>query len=488
MKIEKEIREDHQVRIVAEFDPADFEKYVQQAARKISRETKVPGFRPGKAPIAVIRRMVGDEAIQQQAVELMVDAVYPDVLTEADVTPSRAGSLEEIISIDPPKFAFIVPLQPEVDLGDYRSVRKEYAFEPVSDTEVDEFVKRLQTGYATTEEVERPAQDGDVVYLKLTGTLTDPDEEQEAEFIKETTFQVAIGDPTLSPDRWPYPGFSKELLGLAAGEEKEIEYIYPEDAEVEKVRGKRILFHVTIESVKALKLPELNDEFAKTMGNFETMDDLRVAARENLEQNKRQEYDRQYFNELVDAIAEGATVKYPPQYLDDEKDSVLHNVEHNLADQRMDMETYLKLMKMDRETFIAQEIEPAARKRLERSLIMDEIARAEDIKLQEGELRSAFDETFAELQQTTDLKAMQRQLSQKGMADAIAYEAASRAMNRAVLNRLKNIATGQADSVPAAAEEEAPVGEQVTASETPESTGPQDSATEETTDPTPPEA
>jgi len=133
LKIETETRDDHQIRVIAELEGNVLDQYRAQAARKISRETKIPGFRPGKAPIGVIRRMVGDEALTQEAVELLVDAIYPEVLKEADLHPSYPGQLDEVVSLDPPKIAFIIPLIPEVTLGDYRAVRKDYNLEPVSE-------------------------------------------------------------------------------------------------------------------------------------------------------------------------------------------------------------------------------------------------------------------------------------------------------------------------------------------------------------------
>ncbi|MBE0696751.1 MAG: trigger factor family protein, partial [Anaerolineaceae bacterium] len=126
MKIETVARDDQQTRLVAELDVETLEKYKRQAARKVSQTTKIPGFRPGKAPYDLVRRMLGDERLTQEAVELLLDEVYPKVLTEANINPSGPGKLEEIVSMDPPTFAFIVPLPPEVQIEDYKSLRKEY--------------------------------------------------------------------------------------------------------------------------------------------------------------------------------------------------------------------------------------------------------------------------------------------------------------------------------------------------------------------------
>lgn len=480
MKIETEPRDDHQIKVTAELDAAALDQYRQQAARKISRETKIPGFRPGKAPLAVIRRMVGDEALTQQAVELMVDAVYPDLLKEADLHPSYPGALDEVISLEPPKLSFIIPLTPEVTLGDYRALRKDYTLEPITDTEVDEIITRLQTSYATAEAVERAAQDGDMVSVELNGTLSQPEEGEEAEFIKTTSFQVLIGESVVQRDNWPYPGFSKELVGLSADDEKDITYTYPEDFDLEKMRGREIVFHVKVQNVKAMNKPELNEDFAKSLGGFETMDAVRTAIRDQQQETKQQEYERDYFNGLVDQIVEGATIKYPPQMLEEEQETVLRSIEQNLAQQRMDLETYLKMIQHSREEFIAEEVAPTAKRRLERSLVLDQVARDENIKLAQEELQTAFEEAFSELQSGADLKKMRRQVSDERLSEFLTYEAASRALNRRVMQRLKQIATGEEIiDTPAEEEETALVEEVAETADTPEITDAQDAETPE---------
>ncbi len=455
MKIETEHRDDHQVKVIAELEPEALEQYRLQAARKFSRETKIPGFRPGKAPLSVVRRIVGEEALTQQAVELMVDAVYPEMLKEADLHPSYPGALEEVISLEPPKMSFLVPLAAEVTLGDYRALRKDYTPATVTDEDVDTFITRLQTSYSTAEPVERAAQEGDLVSVQVQGTLTSPNEGEEPEFIKQTSFQALIGDSTLQRDNWPFPGFSKELVCLSAGDEKDITYVYPEDSEMEKMRGREIIFHVDVQNVKEMKKPELNDEFAKTLGEFETMDDLRKAIRQQQEESKNAEYEREYFNGLVDEIVETSTIKYPPQMLEEEEESVLKSIQQNLSQQRLDLETYLKMVELSREEFIAKEVTPTAKRRLERSLVLDQVARDEKIQLEQSELETAFNEAFSELQSSTDITKMRREVSDERISEFLTYEAASRALNRRVMQRLKQIASGEEITEPAT-EEAAP--------------------------------
>ena len=158
MKIETQTRDDHQVRLVVEVEPESMEKFKHQAARKISREAKIPGFRPGKAPYDVIRRIYGDQTITNQAVELMVDEIYPEVIEQSGIKPGGPGSLEEIISMAPPTVAFLIPLEASVELGDFHSIRQEYTPPVVTDEEVEKSIQRLRTNYATVEPADRPAR------------------------------------------------------------------------------------------------------------------------------------------------------------------------------------------------------------------------------------------------------------------------------------------------------------------------------------------
>jgi trigger factor len=454
LNIETFPREDHQVKVVAELDNETVEKFRHQAARKISQQAKIPGFRPGKAPYAVVVRMYGEEAIQEQAMDLMVDAIYPEVIEQAKVQPGGPGKLEEIVSQDPPKFAFVIPLAPEVQLGDFHTIRQDYNPPTVSEKEIEEAVKRVRMSYATAEPVERAAKDGDIVYLKLTGELTSPVEGEDAVVFKTAPHQVVIGDNPFTPDDYPFIGFANEMKGLKANDTKKIRHTFSDSAMPEKVRGQEVEFTAEVQSIKELVLPELNEEFAKSMGEFESVDALKNAIKEQIENQNREEYDQNYFSELVDQVASMSTIKFPPNMLEEESENVLHSIEHNLSHQNMDFETYLKLIKQDRESMMEKEVRPVARQRIQRMLIIDEISRAEQIKLDEEKFKDAFNQTFAEMQNSPEVKKMKKPSQE--LANSVAYEAASRTINRQVMEHLKNIATGAAGAPAAEGGEAAP--------------------------------
>lgn len=471
MKIETQPRDDHQVKVIAEVEPELFEKSKHQAARKISQEAKIPGFRPGKAPYNVVRRTFGDDTIQKEALELLVDEIYPKAIEQAGIKPYGPGNLDEIVSVEPPTFAFIIPLEPTVDLGDYRSISKPYELPQVTDQEVDEFIERLRSSYATVEPVERDAQEGDMVFATVTGTLTHPEEGKSPEIVKERPVQAVIQpEDKQDPSEWPFPGFARHLIGLSAGDEIPVTFTFPEESMYEALRGKEVEFKVKVDTVKSMKLPELNDEFAQSLGEFDSVEALRTSVRNGLEATSHDEYDQTYNTELIDLIREKATIQYPPQLLDEEEKSILSALERDLARQNMDIDTYLKVRQLEKDAFIEQEIKPSAVRRLERSLILDQIARDEKIEISNQDLESSFSETFAELQNTEDFQQMQKKIPANRLANAVAMEAASRLMNRRVFARIKSIATGIPEAEPTKEETTAPVAEQPATEEASEKT------------------
>ena len=442
LKIESTPREDHQVTLTVEIENDKFEGAKRRSARQLSKRGKIAGFRPGKAPYDVIRRQYGDEAILEGAIDILLDEVYPAAIKEAELEPAAPGSLEKVESFDPPTFVFNVPLRPEVDLGDYKKLRKAYKFKQPTKKDVDAKLEELQQMYATTETVERPIEEGDYVMTKIDGEW---ERESHAVFIAPETRDSEL----------PFPGFGKKLVGMAEGESKSITKTFPEDNEDETLRGK-IKFNVTIKTVRGTTLPELDDEFAKSVGAGETLEELRDLLKQNLEAESQAEYDDEYFSELIEKIKEKASIKYPPQVLDREVEFVLEDIKQRLAQQGMEFDAYLKMQGTDLEKFTEEEARPVAQKRLERSLIFDEIARLEEIEVGEEDLEQEFNRTMMDLaRQGYDLGNVKGgQRAQREIANNIAMQSATQIITRQTLDRLKAIATGELEKAEKEAAEE----------------------------------
>ncbi|MFN3490964.1 MAG: hypothetical protein ACK40V_01975, partial [Anaerolineales bacterium] len=268
----------------------------------------------------------------------------------------------------------------------------------------------------------------------------------ETEELNRTGFATFVREEG-RPTEWPYEGFSKNLIGLKAGESKTIKHKFPTDWEVEELQDKDVEMEATIKTVRGVTLPDVDDEFAKKTGAGETVADLLEAVKKDVENRSQAEYDDKYFVELIEKIKEGATIKYHEHTLEHEGEHVLSDLSNRLAQQGMDLDTYFKVRNTTREEFIKTEVEPVAKKRLERGLILDEIVKLEKIELDNDMLQAEYINAINSLAlQGVDLnkggKKRQNEISQ-----AIAMDAASRVMTRKALDMLKSIATGNYKSI-----------------------------------------
>lgn len=435
LKIEKTIEDNHEAKLVVEVEPELMDTYKRRAARKISERGKIPGFRPGKAPYHMVVLNYGEQAVVEQAIDFFIDGEYSNILKEAHVNPGASGRLESIESLEPPKLIFKVPLAPEVDLGDYLSIRLPYEWTAPDPKEVDAAMEDLRQMYATTETVEREVQEGDYVQVNVESDIPE---------LNRAGFATVVRKDDRE-DEWPYSGFVKELLGLKPGDSKTIKHEFPNDHDLEALQGKSAEMTVTVKTVRAVTLPELDDEFAKTVGAGETLAELREAVMKDVEARSKADYDDKYFVDLIEKIKEGATFKYHQHSLDHEGEHVLEDLTNRLAQQGMDLETYFKLRNTTREKFIEEEVKPVAKKRFERSLILDEIVRREELEVDDESLDNEFNQTLNALaMQGVDLsKVRGGKKGQQQLAQAVAMESANRVLTRRALETLKSIAVGE---------------------------------------------
>ncbi len=435
MKFEKTIQEDHQAQVVVEVEPDRLETAKHRAARKLAERGKIPGFRPGKAPYEVILRYYGDSAVYEQAVDLLVDEVYPDMLKEAEIKPAAAGSLEKIDGTESPKFTFKVPLMPEVSLGDYHSIRLPYEFQPPGKEKLDQALEELQQMYGSTETVEREAQESDYLLIDL---------KSEKESLTRGGFATMIRKDDRD-NEFPFPGFARELIGLKSAETKKVVHTYSKDFTDDTLAGETVDIEATIKTVRSVTLPALDDEFAKTAGQYESLEALKEVLTKDIEARARADYDDEYFAKLVDKIKEGATIKYAQQSLNHEAEHVVDDLRQRLSQQGLDLETYYKMRSTDKAKFFEEEAKPVARKRLERSLILDEVSRQEKIEVDNKSLDQEFNNTLVDLQmQGVNMNKIRGgKQGQQRVAEAVAMESANRLLTRRTLEKLKSIATGE---------------------------------------------
>ncbi len=444
MKFEKTILDDHQAKIVVEVEPTRLEAAKRRAARKLASRGKIPGFRPGKAPYDVILRYYGDEAVQEQAMDLLVDEVYPEMLKEAEVEPAAAGLLETMEGTDEPKFTFKVPLTPEVKLGDYHAIRVPYEFEAPGPESLERAIEELRQMYATTETAERAAAAGDYVVV---------DTKSDAKALERTDYSTMVkADDTV--DEFPFRGFSSQLVGLKAGEAKTLAYTFPTDDKNPALAGQDVTVEVNLKAVRSVTLPSVDDDFAKMVGKFDSLAALRDALMKDIETRERAEYDDDYYTKVVDQLRGEFVIKYAPQTLEHEAEHVVTDMRSRLAQQGLDLETYYKMRNTDAAKFLEEEAKPLAQRRLERSLILDEVARQEKIEVDNEALDQEFNTTLVGLQsQGVNLGSVRGgKQGQQRVAEALAMQSANRVLTRRTLERLRAIAAGEATAAPAAEE------------------------------------
>ena len=235
MKFEKTIQDDHQAQVVVDVEPDRLEAARHRAARKLAERGKIPGFRPGKAPYEVILRYYGDAAVYEQAVDLLVDEVYPEMLKEADIDPAAAGSLEKIDGTETPRLTFKVPLRPEVSLGDYHEVRLPYEFQAPGPEKLDQALEELQQMYGSTETVDREVQQGDYVLVDL---------KSEKESLTRPGFATLVRKEDRE-DEFPFPGFARELIGLKVGDVKTLSHEFSAEFPDQTLAGQTVEIEAT---------------------------------------------------------------------------------------------------------------------------------------------------------------------------------------------------------------------------------------------------
>jgi trigger factor len=437
LKIQTTPRDDHQLKVIVEIENDQYERKMHRAARVISEKAKIPGFRPGKAPYEVVLRYAGEEQVKNEATELLVDEVYPEMLKELNIEPGAMGTFEDVISKEPLTLSFIVPLAPEVELNDFQSVRAPYDLPVVTDKEVDKALDQYRNYFATLEPVEGPAAEGNVAFITIKGNSGDE------EIVPERSLQIKITPKSDEEEQeWPFKGFNRKLIGLNADDEKKFTHTYSEDFSDEKMKGKKLEFVVKVQSVKNVILPAVDEEFVKNFGEYKTADEFIVAIRKNLEADKQAEYDFNFYKNVLNDMRAKAVIKYPPQILEEEKEDLVESFTHELSHQRMDLETYLKIRNMNKAEFVEKEITPQAKDRLERNLIMHEISKVEKIELTDQEMQTGYQEALNDLASSQDLNQLVKKSSKEKLTNAIALEGANRMMNRRIYDIIKSIATG----------------------------------------------
>ena len=443
MKIEQTYLEDHQLEVTVEAEQEVFEKAKHLAAKEMSKGKNIPGFRPGKAPYQRVVTHFGEAAIIDKALDHFLDEVYPQIIEEIDQEPYGPGQVKEIKTLEPPTFVFYIPLQPEVKLGEYRKIRLPYEKADVPQEEVDKILDRMLSQQAAIEPVEHPAEEGNLVDTSLDARAAESDpEDEESYLLKNQPLPVMIkGKKDDDNKEWPFPGFSRQLLGVSSGDALELTYEFPDDDTVdEDYRGKEVLYAVQVEGIRERVLPELDEAFVKTVSDLESVDELREQILEELTAQQAMEEENTYVNSILEKILEDAEVKFPPQMVENEIEGEVQELESRLKSQGMDLEMYLKIQDLEEEG-LREQIKPNAEKRITHGLVIGKISESEDLDIDAqditDEFKAVLDNHFG------DDEKGRAEYMQSGDSVALLNRISSQIVTRKTLDFLMAIAQGE---------------------------------------------
>lgn len=379
MKVETERLENCQVALIIEVDEERTERALRDAARRISRRAKIPGFRPGRAPYNIVVRYFGKEALYRQVVDELADTLYEEALEKAGLEPFGQATLTDY-EIEPLVLKLVVPVAPVVELGDYRQMRLEPEEETVREKEIEEALKRIQKENIFWEPVNRPAQWGDLAVVDIEGAING-----------KTVISDKRRELILEADSsYPLPGFSHELLGMIVNEQREFTLTYLKGFEDRDLAGQRVHFKVRLRELKEEVMPDIDDDLARTVGDYETLEDLKAELRRELQAKA----EKRFVDRALTALVERAEIEFPPLLLEEEIDDMLEELDQILKRQGLNLENYLGMRKLTKEQF-RQEISPRAEERLKRGLALAKFIELEGLEIESDEVDKALEHLAA---------------------------------------------------------------------------------------------
>lgn len=376
MKISTQTEENRQAVVQIEVEDQEMEESLDKAYQQVVRKVRIPGFRKGKAPRSVVERHVGKEGLQKEALEDLVPQLCARVAEEQKMEVIAQPEIE-ILQIEPVVFKATFPLRPQVELGDYKAIRVESELVEISDEQVNSVLDKLRERNAVWSPVDRAVNFEDMATVDI--------EEETAEGVtrKYEGRQIIVVKESV----YPMPEFSENVVGLSPGEEKEFQLSYPSDYRFKELAGKEYKLKVKVVEVKEKQLPELDEEFVKSLGQeFESVEALRDSVAENLKRAAEEAERNEYERKALEAVAAGAKVEFPPILVEQELDDLMRERDMLYRNQG-GLEAYLKSVKKT-EQEMREEFRPKAIERVTNSLVLAKLAEAEGISADETEIRA----------------------------------------------------------------------------------------------------
>lgn len=441
MNVTRELDSPTEVTLKISMDAEDEEPFLNRSYRRVVGRFSIPGFRRGKAPRSIVEQHLGRSALVQEALDFMIPESLDQVLREHEIR-AFAEPQVQVVEMEPVSFTAIVPLEPAVDLGDFRSIRLQAPPVEIGPEDIDRVLQDLRYESAPWEPANRPVAFGDLVTLNVHAVIGGDSviNDEGVDFIPEQ-------DNTL-----PLPGFSIYIEGMREGQEKEFALTVPEDYQHEAYAGLEARFQVTALSIKEKKLPELDDEFAKGVRDgFESLEALSDHVRQRLTEDGENAAQRELERSSLAEVRNRATIAASDLVYQREVDSLREEQERALQNQRIDLATFLAYTGQTEADFLAR-LRPQAEERLATALIIRKLAEEEGLAVEQADVD-------AEVARLISLAAAETagEMRRALQADAAQDSIRSTLLHRRVMARLVEIVTdgGDAESVEAAAADEA---------------------------------
>ena len=359
-----EKKENSVVEISLQATREEFNAALKKSFAKNKNKFQVPGFRKGKVPYALVVQYYGEGVLYEDAIESIANEAYPEAIKEHDLKPVSRPDLDvEEINEEGMKYKIIITVKPEFTLGQYEGVEAVYFEREVSDATVDEEIERMRKRNSSLEEVEdRAAAEGDTAVIDYEGFK----DGVAFDGGKGENYSLKLGSHSF------IPGFEEQVIGHKAGEEFTIEVKFPEDYHAEDLKGADATFNVKIHTVKAEILPELDDEFAKDVSEFDTLDELKADIREKQEKAAKEDAKAAFENEVVRVVAENTEVEIPDVMVENELENMVQDQAMRMQQSGIELDMYLNYIGQSMDEY-KESMRPMARVRVKNNLVIEKI-------------------------------------------------------------------------------------------------------------------
>ena len=417
MSVQVEKLEKNMAKLTIEVSAEEFDAAIEQAYQKDKKKISLPGFRKGKAPRKMIEKMYGTGVFYEDAANIVIPKAYSEAAKECgeEIVSQPEISVTQIGAGQPFIFTAEVALKPAVTLGDYKGVEVEKTPVEVSEEEVDKEVDKERENNSRTIDVDdRAVEKGDMIKLNFEGFVDGtPFEGGKAE-----DYSLTIGSGSF------IPGFEDQLIGAKIGEEVEVNVTFPEEYHAAELKGKPAVFKCTVNEIKVKELPEADDEFAKDVSEFDTLAEYKDDIRSKLLEKKTADAKREKQNKTVAKAVENATMEIPEAMITEQVRRMADDFARRLQSQGLSMDQYMQFTGLTMDA-LAQQMRPEALKRIQNSLVLEAIAKAENIEVSDEKVNEEIEKMAAAYKMEADkLKELIGDAEKEQMKSDLAIQAA----------------------------------------------------------------